>query len=73
MNEKVLGKYLAEKGINVDSLKECLKSFCGDPQTIVKEGFMMAGPEITQVLAEPRVSKALSDLLKSMGCRLKAD
>jgi hypothetical protein len=64
INEKVMGHYLAEKGINVKALKECLKAFCEDPQPSPRDGVVRVGPEITQVLADPRVRKALSDLLK---------
>lgn len=64
INEKVMGQYLAEKGINLKALKECLKVFCEDPQSSPRDGAARTRPEITQVLAEPRVRRALLDLLK---------
>ena len=69
INEKVMGQYLAKKGINVEALKECLKAFCEDPQPSRGDGVVRVRPEITQVLADPRVRKALSDLLKVIECR----
>ena len=64
INEKVMGQYLAEKGINLEALKECLKVFCEDPQSSPRDGLARTRPEITQVLADPRVRIALLNLLK---------
>jgi hypothetical protein len=64
MNEKVVGQYIAEKGINVEAVKECLRSFCEDPRPSPGDGVVGVRPEITQLLADPCVRAALSDLVE---------
>jgi len=66
IHEKVMGRYLAEKGINAEALEKCLKAFCEDPQPSLGDGIVRPRPEITQLLADPRVRIALSDLLKGI-------
>jgi Mg-chelatase subunit ChlD len=73
LREGVLRRYLEEKGIDMKALEECLKVLCEDPRPTLGEGAVRIRPEITAVLSEPRVHRALISLLRaSDSCESRA-
>ncbi len=65
--EKVLGKYLAHKGVDVKVLAKCLREYCKDSQQHPITHLAQLHPQLAAVLADPQVRAALAQVISDDG------